>query len=285
MLTLVSVIILKNPRSGSSWFLQLVNSSPNVFVTEEILTSKRRNPEAYLARALREPMSKRGPAFEHPARAMRWKQPAKWEVLGFSVSPKWTRGIDLLAFGAKMVLYERTNKVKQALAAYRGRMLKRKCGYNNIRGDCRLPASLVVNITQLKRHVVETMAKDVETRALVSDDFYTVTYEALLSDPVLVLDRLFAWLGVERRGQLSHMYSKSTGDDLRRVILNFLEVKAWLERDAPCLTTHLLETRPGVTQNDTCVGVFATDVETRRTKSGSWTRASRRSRKLESKRR
>ena len=37
---LVPLIVLKNPRSGSSWLVQLLNGVPSAFVTEEILTSK-----------------------------------------------------------------------------------------------------------------------------------------------------------------------------------------------------------------------------------------------------
>ena len=143
---LVPLIVLKNPRSGSSWLVQLLNSVPSAFVTEEILTSKsaghgdvKAEGEAHLFRALSEPMGRfgRGAAFGVDEkrggsaklvakdRAMResGKRPRDaWDVVGFTVSPKRILGLNL--FGApdgvfwrsgcrKVVLYERTNKTGQ----------------------------------------------------------------------------------------------------------------------------------------------------------------------------
>ena len=63
----VPLIVLKNPRSGSSWLVALLNSVPSAFVTEEILTSKsaghgdvKAEGEAHLGRALGEPMGRFG---------------------------------------------------------------------------------------------------------------------------------------------------------------------------------------------------------------------------------
>ena len=143
---LVPLIVLKNPRSGSSWLVQLLNGVPSAFVTEEILTSKsaghgdvKAEGEAHLFRALSEPMGRfgRGAAFGVDEkrggsaklvakdRAMResGKRPRDaWDVVGFTVSPKRILGLNL--FGApdgvfwrsgcrKVVLYERTNKTGQ----------------------------------------------------------------------------------------------------------------------------------------------------------------------------
>lgn len=133
--TTVPLIILKNPRSGSSWLVQLLNAMPSAFVTEEILTSKSAGHgdvvgggTAHLARALVEPMGRfgRGAAFDpetgvgvdRATRELGKKNRGAWDVLGFTVSPKRVLGLDLFARPdgvfwrvprTRVVLYERAS--------------------------------------------------------------------------------------------------------------------------------------------------------------------------------
>ena len=358
----VPLIVLKNPRSGSSWLVALLNSVPSAFVTEEILTSKsaghgdvKAEGEAHLGRALGEPMGRfgRGSAFgpderkgasssksrHHGTkvvakdRAMRelGKKPREsWDLLGFTVSPKRILGLNLFAkpdgvFWQKprcrVVLYERTNKIKQAIAYARGRLLRDKCGMNNVRKKegkpaCTVGKTLTLDTAALKADLLESMSKDVATRLALRSlldvdaarldplrdlgdgrDFvpkptfgkdvagyvFELAYEELLADAPSALLRLFDWLGKGHvwRNHLSksgkhastQAYSKATSDDLRDVVVNFDEVKAWLQEEAPCLVAHLEATDPGAVQADDCSATFETDINHRISKSKSWSHA------------
>ncbi|KAJ8605438.1 hypothetical protein CTAYLR_003320 [Chrysophaeum taylorii] len=273
-----ALIVLKNPRSGSSWFVQLLNSVPSVFVTEEILTSKSQIHknltlvEAHLLRALEVPMTRFGRS--HVPRSASSKKPTKWDVVGFTLSPKRAIGIDLgrLSRRAKVVVYERTNKIKQAIAYYRGRRLRKKCGYNNIREECRLAPKVRVDIGQLETFLVESMAKDRALGAVQLAEYYRVTYEDLIADANATCGAVFRYLGVphlEMTGD-ARFYSKATPDDLRSVVSNFDELEAWLHRRAPCLLPHLRETRPGVVQPTPCYDDFLPDIDARMKEARSW---------------
>lgn len=273
----VPVIVLKNPRSGSSWFVQLLNSASGVFVTEEILTSKSGkhgdialHGEAYLERALREPMNRfaAGPAFgsSGPQRSLKHKTVPidGWTVVGFTVSPKRLLAGDInitalaMRTAAKMIIYERTNKVKQAIAYYRGRLLRDKCGFNNVRtteSACTLSTvHFKLDINTFERNLLESMAKDYAlAEANIPHSAHRVTYEGLLSDTNSTLQAVFAYLGAPAPTQgLRNAYAKSTSDDLRAIITNFDQVEHWLALNAPCLLPHLRETNPGALQTQTC---------------------------------
>ena len=62
----VPIIVYKLPRSGSSWFVSLLNQQEGVFLTEEIITGRRgrefspRVCEQHLRTALQRPMGKVG---------------------------------------------------------------------------------------------------------------------------------------------------------------------------------------------------------------------------------
>lgn len=293
----IPVIVLKNPRSGSSWFVQLLNSASQVFVTEEILTSKSGKygnltlqGEAYLERALREPMNRfnGGPAFgsNGPQRSLKHKSvpPGGWAVVGFTVSPKRLLAGDInisalaVRTAAKMIIYERTNKVKQAIAYYRGRLLRDKCGFNNVRNTestCTLStAHFELDIEVFERNLLESMAKDYALAgAHIPRSAYRVTYEDLLSDTNTTLQAVFAYLGapVPTHG-LRNAYSKSTSDDLRAIITNFDQVEHWLELNAPCLLPHLREKNPGTLQSQTCNDTLHQRVRAYMYHSSSWRR-------------
>lgn len=198
-----------------------------------------------------------------------------------------------------MVLYERTNKVKQAIAYARGKLLRDKCGMNNVRkGDakkCALPKTLTLDVDDMKANLVESMTKDAATRDAVasllengvafgrgagaSDHVFALAYEELLADAAGALDRLFAWLGKSgawRRHAASGpkaAYAKATADDLRAVVLNFDEIRAWLSEAAPCLVAHLDAVDPGAVQADDCRSAFAGAIEHRLATSTSWRHA------------
>lgn len=292
--SIVSLIILKNPRSGSSWFVQLLNSASRVYVTEEILTSRsdpsKGDYQSYLARALREPMARfnKGPAYgsngSGPQRSLKdkaWPEDG-WAVLGFTVSPKKFVGtsVNVSQFGATVVAYERTNKIKQAVAYYRGRLMRAKCGSNYVRDECRLDDGLInVDLKTFSKDLVESLAKDHALRQHVVDGARRITYEGLIGNPKETLRVLFEdWLHVYDYGRDTNrasLYSKTTSDDLRTVLGNFDEVRQWLNQTAPCLLPHLMETRADVVQSDTCDGAFTDKVEERLNTSRGWRRENR----------
>ena len=139
----VPLIVLKNPRSGSSWLVALLNAMPTAFLTEEILTSKSaghgdivEEGTAYLVRALKEPMGRfgRGAAFDEEtgdardraARALGKRATTTWDVLGFTVSPKRILGLNLFAkpsgvFWRVPFAFRRLGRLFSAVS-YKGRL-------------------------------------------------------------------------------------------------------------------------------------------------------------------
>ncbi|KAH8062980.1 hypothetical protein JL721_8599 [Aureococcus anophagefferens] len=302
--TLVPLIVLKNPRSGSSWLVQLLNGVPSAFVTEEILTSKsaghgdvKAEGEAHLFRALSEPMGRFGRAAfgvdekrggsaklvaEGPRDAEVGQRHDAWDVVGFTVSPKRILGLNL--FGApdgvfwrsgcrKVVLYERTNKTGQdkrtrsSRRSRAGRLLRDKCGMNNVRKTGKKACA-----------IGKTLALDFG--AATAGRAFELAYEEL---PLAArLSRLFAWLGkagvwrahlAASGAELGSAYAKATSDDLRDVIRNFDEVRAWLRETAPCLVPHLEATDPGAVMASDCAGDFEDAINLRIKQSKSWRHA------------
>lgn len=190
----------------------------------------------------------------------------------------------------RVVVYERTNKVKQALAYARGRALRATCGYNNKRDDakCVLPLPYRVDVVVLRSDLLESMAKDTACREAVARvdpaRVLRMTYEALLADAPRELARLFEWLGLSElwtrhtrgdRSASAHAaaaYSKATPDDLRTVLSNFDEVDRWLAANASCLVPHLRATDPSAEQPVDC-DIYAHEIQERLHESATWKNA------------
>lgn len=90
---------------------------------------------------------------------------------------------------------------------------------------------------------------------------------------VLSLARVSPLRRPVRRPGLSPRYAKATADDLRAVVENFDEVRAWLRAAAPCLVGHLDAVAPGAVQRDDCRDAFGDAIAHRLATSTSWRHA------------
>ena len=187
-----SIMILKNPRSGSSYFMGLLNAFPTIHVTDDILTPhsfRFGNVSAdwleYLSSALREPITRydtiRARTFNETAIINRRRKQLygddemdkRWHALdlvGFSICPSIhafeldLRELAAVAPQTYLVVYIRTNKIKQAVAQLRGEKMKAECPNAVSRGG-RLSSGDVAGKKEPCR-VSETLHVDTEDLAL-----------------------------------------------------------------------------------------------------------------------
>jgi hypothetical protein len=144
-----AVAILKLPRSGSSWFVSLLSQQPGVWMVPQVLrpsddddnkngTETAKESDAHDIEMLMSALSQPFKARDDPLAAN-----AEQRVIGFSLNPlkfanesRFDNGKALRNAVSKrdayVVLFERTNLVKQALATMRGSCLKAQCHFNNV---------------------------------------------------------------------------------------------------------------------------------------------------------
>ena len=148
------MVILKIPRSGSSWFTSELNALPSVYISKEIVQSgdaemfSTPEIEAHLIAALRGPKGKLSQSrqFLPDARYIEdylkptswaWKPATNLQVIGFSVNPEhipevnWAR-IKEAVPELRVVALGRSNIVKTAISSYTGKILKERCGSANL---------------------------------------------------------------------------------------------------------------------------------------------------------
>ena len=314
-----SIMILKNPRSGSSYFMGLLNAFPTIHVTDDILTPhsfRFGNVSAdwleYLSSALREPITRydtiRARTFNETAIINRRRKQLygddemdkRWHALdlvGFSICPSIhafeldLRELAAVAPQTYLVVYIRTNKIKQAVAQLRGEKMKAECPNAVSRGG-RLSSGDVAGKKEPCR-VSETLHVDTEDLALAlgtafyreehllrqalklslafNTEVYQVSYESLLGAPGPAVTALLQFLGLGRlaaeSGPVDQGWNEqpepfNSIDDLRRVIENYDQIHKWLEEKAPCLLSHLNATKPSTTHRlPSCRSAFSAEIQ------------------------
>jgi len=266
------LLILKAPRSGSSWFTSMLNKLDGVYLTEEIFSSlTEHNPAAalaYLVKSFHDPMK------VYPlGREMAYRT-KRWHILGATYNPLMAWWVNLRELPAKvpnlrLIVYLRTNKVKHAIATIRSRLLKSKCSTAIITttGSCKIPSKTYVNLKRFDESLISKLAIDkyiLDTASILAekledDHVYYIRYEDLMKDSGFQINKLFWGLGLNEE-KLDHLSSASSGrckdnctkntlDDLRMVVSNYQEVEAWIEQKYPCLLSQLHETIPNVVQS------------------------------------
>jgi LPS sulfotransferase NodH len=171
------LVILKLPRSGSSWVTEELNEIPTVFISKEIVQHGDRSAfgvsdmEQHLARALQRPTGKlssvgdflpTGRFFEDYLLHKSMKPLQTLRVLGFTVNPEhckdvqWRR-IQEAVPQLRMVALVRSNVIKSALSGYRGKQTQALCGSANLRistlNNCTLPATVDWTLVEFTREV------------------------------------------------------------------------------------------------------------------------------------
>ena len=171
------LVILKLPRSGSSWVTEELNEIPTVFISKEIVQRGDRSVfgvsdmEQHLAHALQRPTGKlssvgdflpTGRFFEDYLLHKSMKPLQTLRVVGFTVNPEhckdvqWRR-IQEAVPQLRMVALVRSNVIKSALSGYRGKQTQTLCGSANLRlstlYNCTLPATVDWTLADFTREV------------------------------------------------------------------------------------------------------------------------------------
>ena len=250
-----NVMVLKLASSGSTWFGDLLKKTPGVSMKPELIPGSggermsTQRKQRLMAETLARCAASRAAA-----------------VCGFSINSKNAATVDFGAVAAaatpraRVVVWIRSNLVASALGKWRASQLKELCHTNNVKAE-RAQACALPNVTTFP---LRSFEKSLEAVALYSavnlgaayrgreacggsapaaaPAVYEAYYEALLADRDGALAALAAWLGLppaaaQRVG--ADRTVKSTPAELRTLLANFDELRAWLAARAPCLVAHL----------------------------------------------
>jgi hypothetical protein len=255
-----SVVVLKLPRSGSSWFVSLLSQQAGVWVVPQLLKPEEDADAINDARDIELVASALHDGYKLPP-----EDAAKQTLVGFSLNPlkfanesRFNGGKALQTVVKKtdafVVLFERTNLVKQALATMRGACLKQACQFNNVVinqdawskshvllngvnsskdfAGCSLPERHRVPLDEFKCTVVwHSVARDtlrrLQEQVARPERRVFVTYESLQRNLTGALGALFA---EQALGPLTAeltttpFFSKSTSENLKDAIINYGEL-------------------------------------------------------------
>lgn len=149
---ITKVILVKLPRSGSTWFTEILNNIPNVYISKEIIQHKdvgrysTREIEDHLITALTKPTGKLSDRYSILPGSRMFKDYYFHEslkifnglkVLGVSINLEhaenidWSRICNIVPNLTILVLY-RINMIKSAISGFNGKVLHSSCGVNNI---------------------------------------------------------------------------------------------------------------------------------------------------------
>ena len=221
------LVILKLPRSGSSWLTEKLNAIPSVFISKEIVQRGDRNEfssteiEGHFIKALLRPTGKlssskeylpTGRFFEDYLFHGSFKFLNKMRIVGFTVNPehckdvRWHR-VSAAVPGMRIVALIRSNMVKTALSGYRGKQSADTCGSSNLRhssrASCTLPATVDWSIGEFARQVTSWQSRydhffRILNRIRTVDriDVESVNYEDLQQNLSYSLIRVFNAVGL-----------------------------------------------------------------------------------------
>jgi len=180
----------------------------------------------------------------------------------------WDKLAEKLPKNLRLVVYTRSNKVKQAISFIRSKELISKCGKSVlVNRNCTIDEKIEIKPITLKHNIIRAIAIDdymlkvaYKLAEYLENWFYRLTYEEMLGDST-ALDRLLDWAGFESVESSDTVdkcegdCSKDFSDDLRSVISNYEEVESWLARNFPCILGQFHEKRAGHVMpsvHDTC---------------------------------
>lgn len=228
-------------NTGSSWLLDALGDSPQVWVPgfEPVEAWAWKAPAderlAWVRTALTPPAAREGPEFEAWVEALAASPQVKgdcdkpgFELVGFKLN-------DLAVFSteplvgilaetdARVIVLVRENRIKHALSLYRYHE-EGKSQFDGRRERPRSRVKLGVFDRWLREstrlHSEAERVRAVCLERLGSERVTTVAYEEFVDDDGKrrVLDRLCAFLGIDRVGQ--GRFGKATPDDLRAAVIN-----------------------------------------------------------------
>jgi len=281
----IPLLVLKQGRSGSSWFTYLLNRLDRVYITEELFgrkdakfvrLTKTINTTAYVAESFQHPMLK------FPRGEDMTKRNMSYDIIGSTFCPKHSSvKFDVLARmvpNLRVVSFLRSNIVKHVISWIRGWKLSRKCHAEVINGNCRLDGKTMVDPSTFSRLLVEIIAQDQYSSEVarllatnLESDFRLVLYEDILGFEDEI-DKLIEWIGLDihdftftskMNTRCTENCTKTTSDDLRNVIANYEEIESLINSKYSCLRSQFYETRPGKVQppvGNICGDLFTNSV-------------------------
>ena len=286
------IVVLKLPRSGSTWFTDTLNNYDNIFLSKEIVQrADGNNPllpreavEDHFIAALKRPMGKASSVnnifpssrFMDDYIFRRSLKPFRqMDIVGFTLNPEHSEGVDWARIAKmvprmKVVVLGRSNVVKSAISGYTGSAIKSECGSSNLRAksDCDPTVEVPWNTKELGDEVRQWQNRyDIFDQTINSNPalstriVHTVYYEELQGDPKKALRELFDALEMDPEYPLKGVsgesaWKKRSSDDLSQVLTHYDSIKdSFIRGNCHCLL-EMLETTQPLTFQDRCKEVW-----------------------------
>lgn len=212
-------VILFEGRTGSTYFIEHLNSHPNIRALGEVLVeSRKQHSQAQLQMArdvLRPPIL------------------GRWAAIGFKtklrdiVSPKDFASM-LKEFNMRVIYMVRTNQVKAVISTINAWKLKQMTNdYNLYKTTDRLPAT-TIDLNEFQHELTRRQNADNQLQAFINHlelPTLKITYENFLSNESRVMADTLNFLKVPFKPTRGRAL-KITNDDLRSVIINFDELRS-----------------------------------------------------------
>lgn len=233
-----SVVILKLPRSGSSWLAELLNRIPDVYIAKEIIQREdqhlsARDMETHLKKAISRPTDKiahrlswfpSGRFMEDYLLHRTLKPFRHLEAIGLSVNPDYLKNAFwekiIKKHNLRVIRYQRSNVIKQVVSSVLGDHIKHHCGTNLVRSKTACKEATGVNSSFLIPSEVfldrlgHFLMKNKALEQYIDDEFSSLTSEKtslkLSSEPiseVLTMTVFYENLQLDRVGEISRMLS------------------------------------------------------------------------------
>ena len=225
----VPIVILKLPRSGSSWFTESLNNYPFVFISKEIMqrgdaeSFPKWQIENHLISALRFPIDKlasRGNLFPNGRYIEDYllhsslKPFQDLKVIGFTLNPEHCEGINWSRIAKavpnmKVIMLIRSNIIKSAISGFIGKRTKEGCGSANLRWsnvDCNFSTDVNWSLNELTQEITSwqnrylNFEKNVENDPTLQKHLVSkVYYEDLQENMFGTVQTMFDSIGMDTK--------------------------------------------------------------------------------------
>jgi len=209
-------ILLFPGRTGSSWLISCLDSHPALDARGEKLVGRSPQSQQRWIRRL----YRRGGGRRVRARGFKTKLKDVWDLDGLRAM--------LMAYDVRVIAMYRRNKIKLAISTINAQRLKAVLGrWNRRRGDATFPP-FALEESELRSTLAQCLDRDKQLEAFVGAldlPRLTLHYEELLEALQERMRDVQVFLGVDPASIRSDVV-KSTDDDLSRVIVNYVDLRA-----------------------------------------------------------
>ena len=231
-------LIIKLPRSGSTWLGRVLNSHSEIECKNEILNPIKSEPlsnkqdylKSYFSHSTQKSHKTLGGSIN----------PFKYDLqsrdLRFLTYPQSHSDLDLFIKKnllrrdpeIKLILLLRRNKLRQAISSYQ--TYERGCWESSshlLEGEDTAATKKDFDLNKLQKITVRYWTKSMRLRRFaqsLSNNFMTVFYEDMYSNPKEEFERLFDYIGVSRAEEdfdYSGGFSKINSEDIKDIVGNY----------------------------------------------------------------